>query len=269
LQLSGIGPAKLLQEHDIKVVKDLPGVGENLQDHFQIRMVYQCPKPVTFNDLYHSPLKKLGAGVQYILKRSGPLTVGAGHVGLFARTRPELESPDIQFHVIISSADKPGEGLHRFSGFTVSVCQLRPQSRGSIHIKSNDPRRHPAIQPNYLATRGDQQTIIDGLKLIRRISQSASIQPYISSEFLPGPQVSSDQELLQFARDKGNTIFHPSGTCKMGSDAMAVVDEKLRVHGIEGLRVADASIMPTVLSGNTNAGCIMIGEKAAVMMLSA
>lgn len=267
LQLSGIGPAPLLREHGIEVVKELSGVGDNLQDHFQIRMVYQCPKPVTFNDIYRSPLKKLSAGLQYLLSRSGPLTVGAGHVGLFTRTRSELESPDIQFHVIMFSADKPGEGLHPFSGFTVSVCQLRPESRGTIRIKSSDPRQHPAIQPNYLATQNDQQTIIDGLKLIRKISQSPSIQPYISAEFLPGNDVSSDQELLQFARDKGNTIFHPSGTCKMGSDSSAVVDEQLRVHGIQGLRIADASIMPTVLSGNTNAGCIMIGEKAASMML--
>jgi choline dehydrogenase len=269
LQLSGVGPADLLREHAIEVVNHLPGVGDNLQDHFQIRMVYQCPKPVTFNDLYHSPLKKLGAGLQYILKRSGPLTVGAGHVGLFARTRAELESPDVQFHVIMFSADKPGEGLHPFSGFTVSVCQLRPESRGSIHIKSNDPHQHPAIHPNYLATRSDRQTIIDGLKLIRKIARAPAIQPYISAEFLPGPGVDSDQELLQYARDKGNTIFHPSGTCKMGSDSLAVVDEQLRVRGIAGLRVADASIMPTVLSGNTNAGCIMIGEKAAAMILSA
>jgi choline dehydrogenase len=167
------------------------------------------------------------------------------------------------------SADKPGEGLHLFSGFTVSVCQLRPESRGSIHIKSNDPHQHPAIHPNYLATRSDRQTIIDGLKLIRKIARAPAIQPYISAEFLPGPGVDSDQELLQYARDKGNTIFHPSGTCKMGSDSLAVVDEQLRVRGIAGLRVADASIMPTVLSGNTNAGCIMIGEKAAAIILSA
>ena len=167
------------------------------------------------------------------------------------------------------SADKPGQRLHKFSGFTVSVGQLRPESRGTIKIKSGDPEQHPAIQPNYLAATSDQQTIVDGLKLIRKINQTDALQPYISKEFLPGDQVQSDDELLQYARDYGNTIFHPSGTCKMGSDndPLAVVDEQLRVRGVSGLRVADASIMPTVLSGNTNAGCIMIGEKAAAMML--
>ena len=269
LQLSGIGPAALLKDHNINVVHELSGVGASLQDHFQIRTVLQCPKPITYNDLSHSLLKKAAAGVQYALSRTGPLTIGAGHVGLFARTRSELASPDVQFHVIMFSADKPGQGLHKFSGFTVSVCQLRPESRGTINIKSADPEQHPAIQPNYLATINDQQTIIDGLKLIRKINQAPALQPYISKEFLPGEQVQSDEELLLYARDYGNTIFHPSGTCKMGpdSDPSAVVDEQLQVRGVSGLRVADASIMPTVLSGNTNAGCIMIGEKAAAMML--
>ena len=268
LQLSGIGPAQLLQEHGIDVIHDLPGVGENLQDHLQIRAIYRCSKAITLNDLAHKPWQKLAAGLRYAVSRSGPLTLGAGQVGVFARTRPELATPDVQFHFIPFSADKAGEGLHPFSGFTVSVCQLRPESRGWVRIKSSRPDQYPAIQPNYLATQTDQNTLIDGFNLIRKVAQSAAIEPYIEEEFLPGEDVCSEVDVLAFIRDKSNTIFHPSGTCKMGQDAMAVVDAQLRVHGIQGLRVADASIMPTVLSGNTNAGCIMIGEKAAAMMLA-
>ncbi|MFO1350458.1 MAG: choline dehydrogenase [Gammaproteobacteria bacterium] len=269
LQLSGLGPVELLRAHGIPVVRELPGVGANLQDHFQIRSVYKCKRPITLNDLSHSPLRKMLAGVQYALTRRGPLTIGAGQVGVFARTRPGLASPDVQFHFIPFSADRPGAGLHTFPGFTASVCQLRPESRGTIRIKSADPAQHPAILPNYLATRGDCDTIVAGLKLARRIAQAAALSDVIAEEFLPGRAIHSDADLLAYARDKGNTIFHPSGTCKMGIDPMAVVDPQLKVHGIEGLRVADASIMPTVLSGNTNAGCIMIGEKAAALMLSA
>jgi len=267
LQLSGVGPAALLQEHGIDVVHELSGVGENLQDHLQIRSVYRCTRPVTLNDLQNNPLKKISAGINYALFRQGPLTIGAGQAGVFAKTRPELASPDVQFHFIPFSAEKAGEKLHPFPAFTASVCQLRPESRGTVHIQSADPHQHPAIQPNYLATETDRQTMLDGLKLARRIVAAPSITPYIADEYLPGPEVQSDAELMDYIRDKSNTIFHPSGTCKMGPDAQAVVDEKLRVHGIEGLRVADASIMPTVVSGNTNAPCIMIGAKCAQMML--
>ena len=269
LQLSGVGPAELLRAHDIALVHELPGVGANLQDHLQIRSVYRCTRPLTLNDVQNNPLKKISAGLQYALRRQGPLTIGAGQVGVFAKTRPELASPDVQFHFIPFSAEKAGEKLHPFPAFTASVCQLRPDSRGTVQIKSADPTQHPSIQPNYLATDNDRQTMLDGLKLARKIAAAPSLQPYIAAEYLPGPEVSDDAELMAYIQDKSNTIFHPSGTCKMGPDDMAVVDEKLRVKGIEGLRVADASIMPTVISGNTNAACIMIGAKCAQMILDA
>ena len=271
LQLSGIGPVDLLRDHSIDTVHELPGVGENLQDHLQIRSVYRCRRPLTLNDVQNNPLKKIGAGLRYGLFREGPLTLGAGQVGVFAKTRPELATPDVQFHFIPFSAEKPGEKLHPFPAFTASVCQLRPEARGYVRIKSADPGQHPAMQANYLSTRNDRQTMLDGLKLSRKIASAPSMQDYIESEYLPGPEVQTDEELMDYIRDKSNTIFHPSGTCKMGpeNDRMAVVDEQLRVHGIEGLRVADASIMPTVVSGNTNAGCIMIGAKCAQMVLAA
>lgn len=268
LQLSGIGPADLLHQHDIELVHDLPGVGENLQDHFQLRIVYECTRPITFNDISNSIIKKTQAGLQYLFTRKGPLTIGAGQVGVFARTQPDLASPDVQFHFIPFSAAAAGEGLHKYSGFTVSVCQLRPESRGTIRIKSSDPTRHPAILPNYLAAEGDIKTMMDGVKLARKIAEAPTIEPYIKSEKIPGPEVSTDDELRDHIHNFGYTIYHPSGTCKMGHDAMAVVDDELRVHGVSGLRVADASIMPTVLSGNTNAGCIMIGEKLADLLLT-
>ncbi len=267
LQLSGVGPAELLREAGIDVIHDLPGVGENLQDHYQIRVVYECTKPVTLNEVQHNWFKRIGAGLRYGLSRTGPLRIGAGQVGVFARTRPELKTPDVQFHFIPFSADSPGKGLHPFPGFTVSVCQLRPASRGRVQIRSSDPNEHPSIQPNYLTASEDEQCMLDGIRLIRKVADTDAIQPYIKNEFLPGADVTTDAQLLDYIRTKGNTIFHPSGTCKMGNDDLAVVDEQLRVHGIEGLRVADASIMPTVLSGNTNAGCIMIGEKLAQMMI--
>lgn len=268
LQLSGIGPADLLRKHNIEVAHDLPGVGQNLQDHFQIRVVYECTKPITLNDLSNSITQRIKAGLQYGLTRKGPLTIGAGQVGVFAKTRPDLASPDVQLHFIPFSAVAHGRGLHSYSGFTVSVCQLRPESRGSIEIQSSNPTQHPAIYPNYLATDVDEKTMLDGVHLIRRIAHSPALQPYIKSETIPGPEVSTDEQILEYIRSKGITIYHPAGTCKMGNDPMSVVDEQLRVRGIEGLRVADASIMPTVLSGNTNAGCIMIGEKLSHMILN-
>ena len=270
LQLSGVGAAGLLREHGIDIVHELPGVGENLQDHLQIRSVYRCRRPVTLNDVQNNLLKKIGAGLRYALFRQGPLTLGAGQVGVFAKTRPELATPDVQFHFIPFSAEKPGEKLHPFPAFTASVCQLRPDSRGYVRIKSADPAQHPAMQPNYLSTDNDRQTMLDGLKLARKIAATPSLQDTIESEYLPGPEVKTDEELMGYIRDKSNTIFHPSGTCKMGpeNDRMAVVDEQLRVHGIQGLRVADASIMPTVVSGNTNAACIMIGAKCSQMVLA-
>jgi choline dehydrogenase len=271
LQLSGIGPAEHLRAHGIEALHDLPGVGHNLQDHFQARSVYRCTRPITLNDRVRSPWQKLLMGLEWFVFRTGPLTVGAGQGGIFARTRPELATPDVQFHIILFSADRPGQPLHPFSGFTASVCQLRPDSRGTVLIRSPDPEAHPAIVANYLAAETDRRAIIDGLHLARRLAQTESLKPYIAEEIEPGPDKTSDDDMLAQARARGSTIFHPSGTCMMApaSNPMAVVDHELRVHGLEALRVADASIMPTVVSGNTNAACTMIGEKCAEMMLAA
>ena len=271
LQLSGIGPGAHLQSHGIEVLHDLPGVGGNLQDHFQARSVYRCARPITLNDRVRSPWQKLLMGLEWFVFRTGPLTVGAGQGGIFARTRPELATPDVQFHIILFSADRPGQPLHPFSGFTASVCQLRPESRGTVLIRAPDPEAHPAIVANYLAAETDRRCIIGGLRLARRLAATEPLRPYIAEEIEPGPDKASDDDLLAHARERGSTIFHPSGSCMMGPRAnpMAVVDPELRVHGLAGLRVADASIMPTVVSGNTNAACIMIGEKAADLMLAA
>jgi choline dehydrogenase len=213
-----------------------------------------------------NPLKQLAVGVRYLLFRDGPLTMAAGPCALFARTRPELATPDIKISVSPFSSDNPAAGLHKFSGFTVIVYQLRPDSRGEIKLKSLDAAASPSIIPRYLSDQNDQRTIVDGLKLIRRILGTKHFERYIESEFRPGTNVRTDDELLNYARQFGGTVYHPTSTCRMGTDPMAVVDPELRVHGIEGLRVVDASIMPTVASGNTNAATIMIGEKAADMI---
>ena len=267
LQLSGVGPAEHLRDLGIDVVADMPGVGTNLQDHYQARNVYECTRALTVNDEVRSPLKKIQAGLRYALWRTGPLAIGAGHVGVFARTRPELATPDVQFHFIRFSADRPGGRLHDFSGFTASVCQLRPESRGRILIRSGRPEEKPSIQPNYLDSALDRETMVAGMRLARKIIDQPAIRDYIRREVLPGPEIRTDEEMLDYVRAYGTTIFHPAGTCRMGGDDSAVVDERLRLHGLEGVRVADASIMPTVVSGNTNAACIMIGEKAADMIL--
>ena len=266
LMLSGIGPAAHLAEHGIAPMGDLPGVGQNLQDHFQVRYVYKCTQTITVNDIMMSNRRMAMMGLQYLLTRKGPLTASAGQIGIFTRTRPELASPDIQFHFIGFSADQAREALHKFSGFTQNVCQLRPESRGEILLKSADPAAAPAIHPNYLSTELDRSTIVEGLKLGRRIASQAALQPFIASEYLPGTDVQTDAEMLDYARNFGSTIYHPIGTARMGADRMAVVDDQLRVHGVTGLRVADASIMPSMVSGNTNAACIMIGEKCADML---
>ncbi len=266
LMLSGLGPAGHLAAMGIETRLDLPGVGQNLQDHYQTRFAYRCTQPITVNDIMLSPLKMAQVGLQYLFTRGGALSISAGQVGIFAKSQPGMPEPDLQFHFITFSADRPAEGLHKFSGFTQNVCQLRPESRGEIRLKSADPGEHAAIFPNYLAAELDQRTMVDGLKLSRAIASRPSVSHYIASEYLPGTQVQSDDELLDYARAYGGTIYHPCGTAKMGRDAMAVVDDQLRVRGVEGLRVADASVMPTLVSGNTNAACIMIGEKAADLM---
>ncbi|MFQ5784232.1 MAG: GMC family oxidoreductase [Alphaproteobacteria bacterium] len=273
LQLSGIGPSALLSEHGVEVVCDLPGVGANLQDHLQAKAIYRCTRPITVNDDLRTWRGKVGVALRYALFRRGPMTVSAGQVGVFARTRPESETPDVQFHLLPLSSERPvagirrgDPGLHDFPGITVSVCQLRPESRGSVAIRSPDPTAPPAIATNYLATALDRETTVAAIKLARRIAAAPALAAHIAEERKPGPAVASDDDLLAYIRETGGTIFHPVGTCRMGSDPQAVVDERLRVRGVAGLRVADASIMPTLVSGNTNAPAIMIGEKAADMI---
>jgi choline dehydrogenase len=268
LQLSGVGPAALLQRHGIPVVLDAPGVGEGLQDHFYVRTVWKCAQRITFNDDMASLARKIATGMRYAFLRRGPLTVSAGYAGAFFRSRPEVERPDVQLYLINFSTDKMGTGLHRFSAFTASMSPLRPESRGWVRIRSAQPRDPPAIQYNYLTTAGDQQTAVAGLKTIRRLMQTGSMRPYVLAEHAPGDRVRSDDEWLAYAREVGGTVYHPTSTCRMGQDALAVVDESLRVRGLDGLRVVDASIMPNVVSGNTNAAAIMIGEKGADMILA-
>ncbi len=266
LQLSGIGGGELLRKMEIPVVSDLPGVGENLQDHLQIRCIYKTIEP-TLNDEVNNPLRKILIGLQFILKRTGPMTMAASQVCAFTKSRSELDRPDIQYHVQPLSADSPGEGLHRFSAFTASVCQLRPESRGRIVIKSPDPHAYPLIYANYLDSPVDQRVAVDSLKLTRRLTQTKALAKHIAEDFRPGPGVQTDEQFLEAARVLGTTIYHPTSTCKMGSDPMAVVDDRLRVRGVKGLRVADASIMPKIVSGNTHAPAVMIGEKASDMIL--
>ncbi|OXY83815.1 choline dehydrogenase [Oceanimonas doudoroffii] len=265
LQCSGIGDPEHLASVGVDCRHTLPGVGENLQDHLQIRLVFKT-RCRTLNDEVNNPLKKMGVGMQYALSRTGPLTLAASQVYVFTQSRDELDRPDIQFHMQPLSADKPGEGVHPFSAFTASVCQLRPHSRGRIRIRSADPHQYPSIQPNYLSTEEDCRVAVDAIKVARRIAEADALRPVITDEHVPGRQYQSDDELLEAARRFSQTIYHPTSTCKMGQDDMAVVDHRLRVHGIEGLRVADASIMPLIVSGNTNAPSIMIGEKAADMI---
>lgn len=266
LQLSGIGDGEHLQSLQIPVVHHLPGVGENLQDHLQIRLIYKTNLK-TLNDEVNNPIIKLWIGLQYMLFQSGPLTLVASQVAAFTRSNPSVQRPDIQFHMQPLSADKPGEGTHRFSAFTASVCQLRPESRGYIRIISPDPLEHPAIHPNNLSTEHDQRVAVDGIKVARKIASAPSLRRCITREFVPGEQYQTDKELLTAARLYSQTIYHPTSTCAMGKHERAVVDAQLKVHGIEGLRVADASIMPEIVSGNTNAPAIMIGEKVSELIL--
>ena len=268
LQLSGVGPALLLRQFGIPVVHDLPGVGENLQDHLQLRLTFKCTRPITTNDDLASTWRSAKIGLQWLLRRTGPLAIGINQGGLFTRVLPESTTPDIQFHFATLSADMAGAKPHPFSGFTMSVCQLRPTSRGHVRIKTADPLAAPAMQPNYLSTELDRHCAVEGLKFARRLAASAALRPLVSEEYRPGPAAASDADLLDFARESGATIFHPSGTCRMGSDPLAVVDDRLRVHGVAGLRVVDCSIMPTLVSGNTDAPVVMIAEKASDMILA-
>jgi choline dehydrogenase len=267
LQLSGVGPAELLKTHGIDVVLDAAGVGNDLQDHLQVRVVTRCAQRVTLNDIVNHPVRRVVAGVQYAAFRKGPLTIAAGTSGAFFKTSPRLATPDIQIHFIPFSTDKMGEKLHTFSGFTASVCQLRPESRGTLRIKSADPAIPPEIRINYLATETDRAAFIDGIRILRKILAAPALKPYCTAEIYPGENVTSDEDLLDFCRKTGGTVYHPTSTCRMGNDPLAVVDQRLKVRGIEGLRVVDASIMPDLMSGNTNAPTIMIAEKASDMIL--
>ncbi|WP_439888882.1 GMC family oxidoreductase [Pseudomonas sp. MBLB4123] len=267
LQLSGVGPAELLAQFGIAPVQVLPGVGENLQDHLQIRLIYECSQPITTNDDLRSPWRKLRMGLQWLLTRSGPLAIGINQGGLFTRALAQSRTPDIQYHFGTLSADSAGGSVHPFSGFTLSVCQLRPESRGHVRITSTDPLQPPSMQPNYLSTELDRQTVIAAVRLTRRLAETGPLKRLIRREYRPGSEQQSDAQILEFCRQYGATIFHPSGTCKMGNDPLAVVDARLRVHGLQGLRVVDCSIMPTLVSGNTNVPVVMIAEKASAMIL--
>ena len=270
LQLSGVGPGALLRSFGIPVVHELPGVGENLQDHLQARVIHECTRPITTNDDLASFWRTMMMGIDYVFTRDGPMAVGINQGGIFARAGPDATTPDVQFHIATLSSDMAGSPTHDFSGFTMSVCQLRPQSRGWVRIRSADPLAPPAMQANYLSAEVDRETLIAGIRLARRLAATRALSPYIKTEYRPGPEAQSDADLLEFARNTGGTIFHPSGTCKMGDaarDRQAVVDSELRVHGLAGLRVIDCSIMPTVTSGNTNVPVVMIAEKAADLIL--
>src|SRR6202040_905807 len=235
--------------------------------HMQVRLVTRCAQRVTLNDIVNHPVRRLMAGVQYAALRKGPLTIAAGTSGAFFKTNPRLASPDIQIHFLPFSTDKMGEKLHSFSGFSASVCQLRPESRGSLRIRSADPAAPPEIRINYLATETDRTANVEGLKVLRKILQAPALRSFVVEEVDPGAKVSSDEELLNYCRQRGSTIYHPTSSCRMGSDPLAVVDQRLRVRGLEGLRVVDGSIMPDLVSGNTNAAIIMIAEKASDMIL--
>jgi choline dehydrogenase len=270
LQLSGIGPAGLLQQHGIGVVKDLPGVGENLQDHLQIRSVYKIQGAKTLNTLAATPWGKAAIGLEYLFKRSGPMSMAPSQLGAFTKSDPAQPHANIEYHVQPLSLDAFGEPLHGFPAFTASVCNLNPTSRGHVRIKSARFEDAPAIAPNYLATDEDRKVAADSLRVTRRIVQQPALAKYRPEEFKPGVQYQSDEDLARLAGDIASTIFHPVGTTRMGrdDDPMAVVDSHLRVRGVAGLRVVDAGVMPTITSGNTNSPTLMIAEKAARWIMS-
>lgn len=270
LQLSGIGPGGYLQSLGLDVLHDLPGVGENLQDHIGGRIINRCVAgTMTMNEIYHSWPRRLMAGAEWIFAAKGPLMTGAGPIGLFVKTRPELDSPDVQYQFLAGSAQKVGEPMHTFPGCTLVAIPCRPESRGWLRIASPDPTQMPAMQPNYLSTQADRDTIVAGLKISRKIFASKAMRRFCEAEIFPGPQAVSDEDLLEHVRATAGTTFHQTSTCMMGPGPKAVVDADLKVKGLTGLRVIDASIMPTVISGNTNAATIMIAEKGADMILRA
>ncbi len=267
LQLSGIGPGELLHAHGIDVVHDLPGVGENLHDHLQVRSIYKVANTVTLNQRANSLIGKAAMALEYLLMKTGPLTMPPSQLGAFAKSDPSQLSANIEWHVQPLSLDKFGDPLHKFNAITPSVCNLRPTSRGHVRIVSADPATYPAITLNYLSTAADREIAIEGVRFTRRIMRAPALEKYHPEEWKPGPQFESNDAILQAAGDLGTTIFHPVGTCKMGQDARAVVSDRLAVHGISGLRVIDASIMPSITSGNTNAPTVMIAEKGAEFII--
>jgi choline dehydrogenase len=267
LQLSGIGPGSLLSSFDIPVIHDLPGVGENLHDHLQIRTIYEVSNTTTLNKRANSLYGKAAMGIEYFLYRTGPLTMPPSQLGAFAFSSDEQTSANIEWHVQPLSLERFGEPLHAFDAITPSVCNLRPTSRGHLRITSPDPDDYPAITMNYLSTDHDRAVAVEGLKFTRRIMAARALELFSPKEFKPGVEYQSEEQLARAAADLGTTIFHPVGTCKMGSDPAAVVNDRLQVHGVRGLRVIDASIMPTITSGNTNAPTVMIAEKGAEFIL--
>ena len=268
LQLSGVGPEKLLQEFNIPLVHDLPGVGENLQDHLQYRLIYELNQPISTNDQLSSWYGQLKMGLDWLLFRGGPLSIGINQGGLFTKVMGNSKTPDIQFHMATLSAEMAGGKVHPFSGFTMSVCQLRPESRGHVRIQSSDPLVPPKMFANYLATENDRATSIEAVKYARKLSQTEPLRSLIVREVKPN-NPKTDEEILEFCRNNGATIFHPTGTCQMGSDnnPMAVLDSSLRVRGVQNLRVVDCSAMPTLPSGNTNWPAVMLAERAADLIL--
>ncbi|WP_198918638.1 GMC family oxidoreductase [Pseudomonas chlororaphis] len=268
LQRSGIGPAALLQRLGIGVAHELPGVGGNLQDHLQLRLIYKLENARTLNQIAGSLWGKLGMGLRYLYDRSGPLSMAPSQLGAFARSGPEQTSANLEYHVQPLSLERFGEPLHAFPAFTASVCDLRPQSRGRVEIRSADPQAAPLIQPNYLSHPEDLRVAADAIRLTRRIVAAPALQAFKPTEYLPGAELQSEEQLHQAAARIGTTIFHPVGTCRMGQGTDAVVDAELRVHGIPGLRIADASIMPYITSGNTCSPTLMIAEKAAELILT-
>lgn len=268
LQLSGVGPGELLREHDIEPVHESPEVGANLQDHYQVRIIYRLKEKLSLNSDVRNPFKLASMGLEWLLRASGTLTVGAGQVGGSARTRyAEGDRPDVQFNVMPLSVDKPGTPLHDYPGFTASVWQCHPRSRGTVRIASADPAAAPVIDPNYFADPFDRKVIVEGVKILREIAAQPPFRDLWDLEVEPGAEVADDDALWETVRHKGGTVFHCVGTCRMGNDDRAVVDPQLRVRGVEGLRVVDASVMPMVTSANTNASSLMIGEKGAALIL--
>jgi choline dehydrogenase len=266
LMVSGIGPAAQLRANGIPVRIDRPEVGSGLQDHLQVRMIYRCNKPITTNDRLRTFGGRARMALQWLLHRSGPFAVGINQCGLFTRVLPESKTPDIQFHIGTLSADMAGGKVHDFPGFTMSVCQLRPESRGHIELAAGDTRTPPRIRANYLDSELDRRCTVAGIKFARELARQKPLADYVDGEIQPRHDLADDEETLSFARENGATIFHPTGTCRMGVDDQAVVDPRLRVRGIDGLWVVDCSVMPTIISGNTNVPAIMIAEKASTMI---